>query len=173
MKTKATLIIGTACIAVFGCESKTYTEQDRVAVTTEMNSFVDSVESAVNATPVHDWSKMNTRFDSLESRAGKIYSDLEVEETEVEILEERYETAIENGKRSEENFKTTADMHMENLETWWESTTKDGNNTAATAAGELEQSTKESLEWLEANFEKLGDETKEKYNKFLDEMRKS
>ncbi len=173
MKIKSTLLIGAACIAVFACETNTYTEQDRITVTSDLNAFVDSVETAVNTSPVHDWSLIDSRYDSLESRSNRIYTDLQAEETELDLIETRYETAIENGKRSAENFEKTAEMHLQNIEKWWETTSKEPTATRAKTIQNIESTTKESLDWLEQNFEKLGDRSKEKYNKFLDEIGKS
>lgn len=173
MKIKSTLLIGTACIAVFACETNTYTEQDRITVTSDLNAFVDSVETAVNTSPVHDWSLIDSRYDSLESRSNRIYTDLKAEETELDLIETRYETAIENGKRSAENFEKTAEMHLQNIEKWWETTSKEPTATRAKTIQNIESTTKESLDWLEQNFEKLGDRSKEKYNRFLAEIGKS
>lgn len=173
MKIKTTLLIGTACIAVFACETNTYTEADRLTVTADLNAFVDSVETAISVGPVHNWSLIDSRYDSLESRSNRIYTDLEAEETELDIIENRYETAIDNGKRSAENFETTAQMHLSNVEKWWETTSKEPTATRASTIANIESTTKESLDWLEANFEKLGDESRKKYNTFITELGKS
>lgn len=173
MKIKSTLLIGTACIAVFACETKNYTEQDRLTATANLSAFVDSVETAVNASPVHDWSVIDSRYDSLESRSNKIYSDLKAEETELDILETRYETAIENGKRSAENFEKTADMHIQNIENWWETTSKAPSAKRAATIKNIESTTKESLDWLEANFDKLNENRRGKYTKVTTELGKS
>lgn len=173
MKIKSTLLIGTACIAMFSCETNTYTEQDRLTVTSDLNAFVDSVETAINASPVHDWSVIDSRYDSLESRSDKIYTDLKAEETELDIIENRYETAIDNGKRSAENFEKTAEMHLANVEKWWETTSKEPTATRAKTIQNIESTTKESLDWLEANFDRLGENSREKYNKVVNELGKS
>jgi hypothetical protein len=174
MKIKSSLlIIGTACIAVFACETNKYTEQDRIIATKNLNSFVDSVEMAVKASPMHDWSVIDSRFDSLESRADKVYKDLKTESTEVDLIETRYETAIENAKRTEENFQKTAEMHLQNVEKWWETTAKEPTATRAKTIANIESTTKESLDWLEKNFNNLKEESREKYNNFITEMGKN
>lgn len=170
MKIKSNLLIGSACIAMFACETTTYTEQDRLTVTSDLNAFVDSVETAINASPVHDWSVIDSRYDSLESRSNRIYADLKAEETELDVVETRYETAIENGKRSAENFEKTAEMHLANVEKWWETASKEPTATRAKTIENLESTTKESLDWLEANFDKLGETSREKYNKVVNEL---
>lgn len=158
---------------MFSCETSTYTEQDRLTVTSDLNAFVDSVETAINASPVHDWSVIDSRYDSLESRSDKIYTDLKAEETELDLIENRYETAIDNGKRSAENFEKTAEMHLENVEKWWETTSKEPTATRAKTIENIESNTKESLDWLEANFDKLGENSREKYNSIKNELGKS
>lgn len=155
---------------MFACETTTYTEQDRLTVTSDLNAFVDSVETAINASPVHDWSVIDSRYDSLESRSNRIYADLKAEETELDVVETRYETAIENGKRSAENFEKTAEMHLANVEKWWETASKEPTATRAKTIENLESTTKESLDWLEANFDKLGETSREKYNKVVNEL---
>lgn len=171
MKIKSTLLIGTACIAVFACETNTYTEQDRLTATANLNSFVDSVETSLKATPTHDWSVIDSRFDSLESRADKVYKDLKMESTEVELIENRYETAIENAKRTEENFQKTAEMHLQNVEKWWETTSKEPTALRKKTIANIEASTKESMNWLEANVNNLKENTREKYNKVVNELK--
>jgi hypothetical protein len=173
MKIKSALVIGTVCIAMFSCERSTYTEQDRLTVTSDLNAFVDSVEMAVDASPVHDWSVIDSRYDSLESRSDKIYTDLKAEKTELDLIENRYETATDNGKRSAENFEKTAEMHLENVEKWWETTSKEPTATRAKTIENIEASTKESFDWLEANFDKLSENSREKYNKIKNELGKS
>lgn len=172
MKTKATLIIGASALAMFSCDTKNYTEQDRVEVTTNLENYVDSVETAVQIIPVHNWSVIDERYDSLDSRAEKVYNDLKVENDNIEMLEERYETAIKNGKAEEENFERTADMHMKNVETWWDKTSADIEKGTKNTAEDLEEATQESMDWLEKNFDKLGDETKKKYEEITMKLHK-
>jgi len=172
MKIKSTLLIGTACIAVFACETNKYTEQDRLTATANLNAYVDSVETAISARPVHDWSIIDSRYDSLESRSNRIYSDLKAEKTELDILETRYETAIENGKRTAENFEQTAEMHLQNIEKWWETTSKEPTAKRKLTIKNIESTTKGSLDWLDANLNNLGEATRDKYNKVLVEIRK-
>jgi hypothetical protein len=90
----------------------------------------------------------------------------------LDIIENRYETAIDNGKRSAENFEKTAEMHLSNVEKWWETTSKEPTATRAKTIENIESTTKESLDWLEANFNNLKEESREKYSKFIDEMGK-
>ncbi|MFN3997253.1 hypothetical protein [Algoriphagus sp.] len=172
MKIKSTLIIGTACIAVFACQTNKYTEQDRVTATAALNSFVDSVETAIKVTPSHDWRTIDSRFDSLESRSIKVYSDLKAEKTEIEIIESRYATLIENGKRTEENFEKTAEMHLQNVEKWWATTAKEPTAKRKLTIQNIESTTKGSLDWLDENLNSLGESTRDKYNKMLVEIRK-
>ncbi|PZX54749.1 hypothetical protein [Algoriphagus chordae] len=172
MKTKATLLIGTAVLALESCETKNYTEEDRITVTTNLENYVDSVESAVQMVPVHNWSLIDERYDSLDSRAEKVYNDLKVEDDNLEMIEERYETAVKNGKAQAENFERTADMHMNNVETWWDKTTADVEKGTKNTAEDIEDATQESLDWLEKNFDKLSDDTKKKYEEVTMKLQK-
>lgn len=172
MKTKATLIIGAAVVAMYSCDTKNYTEQDRIQATENLENYVDSVESAVKIVPVHNWSVIDERYDSLDSRAEKVYNDLEVEDDNLEMIEERYETAVKNGKAEEDNFQRTADMHMKNMETWWDKTSADAENGAKNTATEIEDATQESMNWLETNFDKLSDDSKKKYEEMTMKLNK-
>ncbi|REG88644.1 hypothetical protein [Algoriphagus antarcticus] len=163
MKTKATLIIGAAVVAMYSCDTKNYTEQDRVEVTTNLENYVDSVENAVQMVPVHNWSMIDERYDSLDSRAEKVYNDLEVEDDNLEMIEERYELAVKNGKAEADNFDRTAKMHMENVETWWDKTSSDIEKGTKRTADDIEEATQESMTWLEQNFDNLSDDYKKKY----------
>jgi hypothetical protein len=165
MKTKATLIIGAAVatVALYSCETKNYTEADRVTATTNLENYVDSVENAIQVMPVHNWSVIDERYDSLESRAEKVYEDLNVEDDNLEMIEERYEVAVKNAKTEAENFERTAKMHMDNVDTWWGKTSADMKEGSKVIANDIEDATKESMDWLDKNFEKLSDDTKKKY----------
>lgn len=165
MKTKATLLIGAAVVSValYSCETKNYTEADRVTATTNLENYVDSVENAIPMMPMHNWSVIDERYDSLDSRAEKVYNDLEVEDDNLEMLEERYELAVTNGKAEAENFERTAEMHMENVNTWWGKTSADMKEGTKVIAADIEDATKESMDWLDQNFEKLSDDNKRKY----------
>ncbi|PZX50645.1 hypothetical protein LV84_03956 [Algoriphagus ratkowskyi] len=167
MKTKATLIIGAvvATVALYSCETKNYTEADRVQATKNLENYVDSVERAVKTVPVHNWSWIDERFDSLESRADKVYKDLDVEDDNLEMLEERYEVAIKNGKAEADNFERTAKMHMDNVDNWWGKTSTNMKDGTKVIAKDIETATKESMDWLDKNFDKLSDDTKRKYEK--------
>ncbi len=172
MKTKATLIIGASALAMFSCDTKNYTEQDRVEVTTNLENYVDSVETAIQMIPVHNWSVIDERYDSLDSRAEKVYNDLKVEDDNLDMIEERYETAVENGKAEAENFERTANMHMENVETWWDKTAADIEKGTKSTAEDIETATQESMDWLEKNFDKLSDDSKKKYEEITIKLNK-
>ena len=172
MKTQATLIIGTALLAMTSCDTKNYTEQDRVQVTTNLENYVDSVENAVKVVPVHNWSVIDERYDSLDSRAEKVYNDLKVEDDNLEMIEDRYETVVKNAKAESENFERTADMHMKNVESWWDKTSADVEKGTKNTADDIEDATQESLNWLEENFDRLGDETKKKYEEISMKLNK-
>lgn len=172
MKTKATLIIGASALAMFSCDTKNYTEQDRIQVTTNLENFVDSLETSIPMLPVHNWSVIDERYDSLDSRAEKVYSDLKVDDDNLEMIEERYETAIKNGKAEAENFERTANMHMNNMESWWNKTTADIEKGNKRTANDIEAATQESMDWLEKNFNKLSDDSKKKYEEISIKLRK-
>ncbi|MEB2785881.1 hypothetical protein [Algoriphagus persicinus] len=172
MKTKATLIIGAAVVAMYSCDTKNYTEADRVQATENLENYVDSVETAVKIMPVHNWSIIDERYDSLDSRAEKVYNDLKADDDNLEMIEERYETVVKNAKSEAENFERTANMHMGNVETWWEKMAENMESGTKTTTEELEESTQESMDWLEKNFDKLGDETKKKYEEITIKLNK-
>ncbi|MEB2777169.1 hypothetical protein SYJ56_17775 [Algoriphagus sp. D3-2-R+10] len=172
MKTKATLIIGAAVVAMYSCDTKNYTEADRLQATENLENYVDSVETAVKVMPVHNWSLIDERYDSLDSRAEKVYNDLEAEDDNLEMIEERYEIVVKNAKAEAENFERTANMHLENVETWWDKASENMESGAKNTTEEIEETTQESLDWLEQNFDKLGDETKKKYEEITLNLRK-
>lgn len=162
MKTKSTLLIGSVLIAVFACDTKQYDEQDKVEVTTNLENYVDSIETAVKIVPVHNWTAIDQKYDSLDNKAENVYKDLNADDQQIELIETRYETIVEKGKTDQEMFEETADMHMKNVETWWEKTTDDVEKGTENTIEDIEDATQESLDWLEKNFEKLSDESKKK-----------
>jgi len=172
MKTKATILIGAAVIAMYSCDTKNYTEADRVQVTTTLQNYVDSVDQAVKGVPVHNWDKIDERYDSLDSKAGKVYTDLQKDDTEIENLENRYETIIKNAKAESDNFERTAEMHMENVQNWWDQKSSEMEKGSKNTTEEIEAATQESMDWLTKNFDKLNDNTKKKYEEITMNLKK-
>ncbi len=172
MKLRATLIIGASTIALFSCERSKYQETDRVAATTNLEEFVDSVDMAVKAHPVHDWSQINSRYNQLESRADEVYKDLKYEEDGLDVIENRYETIVSTGKREQENFEETAEMHMKNVENWSKMKAENMKKGVKNASNDIEKAAMESMNWLEANMDKLGKDIRDNYSKIKIDLEK-
>ncbi|MBN7815968.1 hypothetical protein [Algoriphagus pacificus] len=172
MKTKSTLLIGAALVSVFACETKEYSEQDRIEVTSNLENYVDSLETAVKIVPVHNWTVIDEHYDSLDSKAEVIYKDLNADDEKIEMIENRYEMIVENGKNEQQIFEETADMHMKNVELWWEKTSEDIEKGTKNTLEDIEETTQESITWLEKNFEKLNKESKEKFEEIRIELEK-
>lgn len=165
MKIKLTLLAGASMLTIFSCESNKYSEVDQVKATSDLETYVDSVETVAQMRPLPDWSVIDKRFGQLESTAKEINKDLEVENTAVIALEERYQDAVADAKQEAENFDRSADLHMKNVEAWWDNKSKEMKTGTKIASIEIEASTKESLDWLTANFDNLSDDAKEKFTK--------
>ncbi len=165
MKTKLTLLAGASMLTIFSCDSNKYSEVDQVKATSDLETFVDSVETVAQMRPLPDWSITDKRFGELESTAKEINKDLGVEDIAVLSLEERYQDAVADAKQEAENFDRSADLHMKNVEAWWDNKSKEMKTGTKIASTEIEASTKESLDWLTANFENLSDDAKEKFTK--------
>jgi hypothetical protein len=165
MKTKLILLAGASMLTIFSCESNKYSDVDQVKATSDLETFVDSVETVAKMRPLPDWSITDKRFGELESTAKEINKDLGVEDTEVIALEERYQDAVDDAKQEAENFDRSADLHMKNVEAWWDNKSKEMKTGTKIASTEIEASTKESMDWLTANFDNLSDAAKEKFTK--------
>lgn len=165
MKTKLTLLAGASMLTIFSCESNKYSDVDQVKATSDLETFVDSVETAAQMRPLPDWSVTDKRFGKLESTAQEINKDLGVEDTGVIALKERYQDAVADAKQEAENFDRSADLHMKNVEAWWDNKSKEMKTGTKIASTEIETSTKESMDWLTANFDNLSDDAKEKFTK--------
>jgi len=162
MKTKSTLFIGAALFSVFACETKHYDEQDKIEVTANLEDYVDSIETAVKIVPVHNWTAIDQKYDSLDNNAEHVYKELNADDQQIELIETRYETIVKQGKTEQEMFEETAEIHMENLEAWWKKTTNDVEEGTEKTIEDMEDATQESLDWLEKNFDKLSTESKKK-----------
>jgi hypothetical protein len=165
MKIKIILLAGASMLTILSCESNKYSDVDQVKATSDLESFVDSVETVAQMRPLPDWSITDKRFDELKSTAKEINKDLEVEDTAVIALEERYQDAVADAKQEAENFDRSADLHMKNVEAWWDNKSKEMKTGTKIASNEIEASTKESMDWLTANFDNLSDASKEKFTK--------
>lgn len=165
MKTKLILIAGASMLTISSCETNKYSDVDQVKATSDLETFVDSVETVAQMRPLPDWSITDKRFDELESTAEEINKDLEVEDTAIIALEERYQDAVADAKQEAENFDRSADLHMKNVEAWWDNKSKEMKTGTKIASNEIEATTKESMDWLTANFDNLSDASKEKFTK--------
>ena len=152
-------------LTILSCESNKYSDVDQVKATSDLENFVDSVETVAQMRPLPDWSITDKRFDELKSTSKEINKDLEVEDTAVIALEERYQDAVADAKQEAENFDRSADLHMKNVEAWWDNKSKEMKTGTKIASNEIEASTKESMDWLTANFDNLSDASKEKFTK--------
>ncbi len=173
MKSKVILLIGASVIALFSCETNKYKETDRVIATTNLEDFIDSVDMAVKARPVHDWSVINTRYNQLDSRADEVYKDLKYQEDGLEVLENRYETIVSTGKREQENFEETTAMHMKNVENWSKMKAENLKKGVKNASNDIEKASMESMNWLETNMDKLEKNTQENYSKIKIDLEKN
>lgn len=165
MKTKLILLAGATMLTISSCETNKYSDVDQVKATSDLETFVDSVETVAQMRPLPDWSITDKRFDELESTAKEINKDLEVEDTAILALEERYQDAVADAKQEAENFDRSADLHMKNVEAWWDNKSKEMKTGTKIASNEIEATTKESMDWLTANFDNLSDASKEKFTK--------
>ncbi|MBN3519605.1 hypothetical protein JYB62_06275 [Algoriphagus lutimaris] len=172
MRTKSTLLISAALLSVFACETKQYNEQDKAEVTANLEDYVDSIETAVKIVPVHNWTAIDQKYDSLDSKAEIVYKDINADDQQIELIEIRYETIVEKGKTDQEMFEETADMHMKNLEAWWEKTSGKVEKGTENTVEEIEEASQESLNWLEKNFDKLSKESKKKVEEIRKELEK-
>lgn len=170
MKPRLFLLAGASILTVFSCESNQYNNEDQMKATSNLETFVDSVESEVKMRPLPDWSILDKRFTELESNAKEIYGDLGVEDTAVIALEERYKDAVADAKQEAENFDRSADLHVKNVEAWWDNKSEEMKTGSKIGSSEIEVTTKESMDWLTANFENLNEDAKEKFTKISTEL---
>lgn len=171
MKTKSILLIVASMFIISSCDTNKYSDVDLVKATSDLEIFVDSVETATKMRPLPDWSKTDKRFGELESNVKEINKDLGVEDTAVLALEERYQDAVANAKLEAENFDRSADLHMKNVEEWWDTKSKEMKKGTKIASTEIEGTTKESLDWLTENFDNLSDDAREKFTKIRTDIR--
>lgn len=172
MKTKSTLLIGAALVSVFACETREYSEQDRIEVTSNLENYVDSLETAVKIVSVHNWSVIDEHYDSLDSKAEVIYKDLNADDEKIEMIENRYEMIVEKGKNEQQIFEETADMHMKNVELWSAKTSENIEKGTKNTLDDIEETTQESISWLEQNFEKLSKKSQKKFEEIRVELEK-
>lgn len=165
MKASNFILIGGALAVAFACDNR----EDRLEARQEaLEDFVDSVETAVNRHDSHDWIVLDTRYNSL-------VRDLEMAELHLsedeggkrEELDRRYAEAKANdeSKTMDADVEAQAEVHLENVETWWERTKDNVEEGAENTMEDIEEATQESMAWLEQNFEKLGDDVQERYRR--------
>ncbi len=170
MKTKAILILAAGMIALYSCNSTNYTESDRLQAMNKLNNYVDSVETAVDLLPTHDWDKIENRYEVLEDSAELVYNELKIEDEMLILTEARFELIVAEGKKEEANFRETAEMHLKNVENWWNKTKGNVVDATKNTSEDIDEAAKQSRAWLEANFDKLKEETREQYGKLKSEF---
>ena len=167
-KTKATLI-GCSLLMIISCDPKEKSA-DKEILTSNLENYVDSIETAVRVNLEHNWNEIDRRYKNMKSEADKAY-DLSDDKSRLEQLESRYQEIIDSGKRNFDKIKNNSEMHMERLEKWWNNATVEAKTAAKNSGESLESGVKESMEWLEENFEKLGENIKTRYQKIKNELK--
>ncbi len=162
MKTTNLMIVGGALLMMISCDN-TARDNERKEAKDDLKSFVDSVDRVADERVDHNWTELDNKYNALEQRAEAAY--MNAEDTELGDLREiqaNYEEAKIEAKKKEVEMTETSSMHIERVETW-----REGRTTAATgttnAIDEMDDTIKESVDWLEDNFDKLGNDVKARY----------
>lgn len=162
MKTTSLMIVGGALMIMISCDN-TERDNERKEAKDNIESFVDSVETAATDKIGHNWTELDRRYKALEQRAETAYINAEDRDLEeLREIEADYEEAKIEGKKMEVEMTHTSEMHMESVETWREDRS---NASAENSANDMDDTIQESVDWLEDNFEKLGNDIRTRYER--------
>jgi hypothetical protein len=169
MNTTKLMIVGAALLMTISCDN-TQRDKERKEAKDNLKSFVDSVDRVADDRADHNWSELDRRYSQLEQRAETAY--INAEENDLEDLRKikaKYEEAKIEVKMKEVEMKEKSEMHISRLEAWRESRTADSTKNPTTGnkntSDDMDGTMKESVDWLEDNFEKLGNDMRVRYDR--------
>nr|MBI1229461.1 hypothetical protein [Cytophagales bacterium] len=167
MKTTNVMIVCGALLIMSSCDN-TARDNERNEAREELKSFVDSVESVADDRIDVDWTDLDRRYNTLEQRAENAYMDADdTQREELMAIEAEYEEIKVEAKNRIDEMNRTTEMHLERVEDWRENRT----TTTGNAYEEMDDTVQESVDWLEENFEQLGDEMRARYESIRAEVR--
>jgi hypothetical protein len=166
MKTTKLMIVGGALLMMISCDNNER-NNERNEAKDDLKSFVDSVDRVADERADHNWTELDRRYSALEQRAETAYIDADDKDLEdLREIKAKYEEAKIEGRKKEVEMTQTSEMHIERVESWRETR---GTTAAGTEnrnnSDDMDSTVKESVDWLEDNFEKLGNEIKTRYER--------
>lgn len=180
MKTTQFMLVGGAMFAFVACEESNSSERIYEERMDKLEDFVDSLETAVNRNDNHDWATIDSRYNRLTSEVKEAEAGVsDPDHDDWREITDQYDRIKQRAtQQSTTNIEAEAEAHLSNVETWWDHNNRvsaegnvnsrtEGNleDRAENTADDIEEAAEESLEWLEENFEQLGDNIKERYRK--------
>jgi hypothetical protein len=179
MKTTNLMIVGGALLLMMSCDNS---ERDnaRKEAKDDLKSFVDSVDRVADERADHNWTDLDRRYSALEQRAESAYMNAEDKDLEdLREIKAKYEEAKIEGKKKEVEMTEKSAMHISRVETWTESRTTSAAGTGTRTntpenrnnTDDMEDTVKESVDWLEDNFEQLGNDIRVRYERIRAEVR--
>ncbi|WP_373523036.1 hypothetical protein [Aquiflexum sp.] len=162
MKTTKMMIVSGALFMMISCDN-TERDNERKEAKDDLKSFVDSVDRVADERTDHNWTDLDRRYSNLEQRAETAYMNAEEEDLEdLREIQVKYEEAKIEGKKKEFEMNEKSEMHLSRVETWRESRTTSANRNTSE---DIDDTVKESIDWLEDNFEKLGNDIRARYER--------
>lgn len=179
MKTTKLMIMGGALLMMISCDNNER-DSERSQAKDNLEDFVDSVEKVADDRADHNWNELDRRYNSLEQRAEAAYVNADDKDRDdLRDIERRYEEAKVEGKKKEAEMNQKAEMHISRVESWREkrgTTAAAGNRNTANrntnTKDDMDNNTKESVDWLEDNFEKLGSDMRSRYERIRADVRR-
>lgn len=164
MKTTNLMIVGGALLMMISCDN-TARDNERNEAKDNLKSFVDSVDRVADERTDHNWTELDNRYNTLEQRAETAYMNAEDQDLEdLREIQAKYEEAKIEGMKKEVEMTQTSEMHIQRVESWRESRTVAGNANT-NSSDDMEGTVKESVDWLEDNFDNLKNDTRSRYER--------
>ncbi len=171
MKTTKLMIMSGALLMMISCDNNER-DNERKEAKDNLESFVDSVEKVADDRADHNWNELDRRYNSLEQRAETAYVNSDDKDREdLRKIEARYEEAKIEGKKKEVEMNQKAEMHIGRIESWRENRTTATANRNTNNRDDMDDTVKESVDWLEDNFEKLGNDMRARYERVRADVR--
>lgn len=168
MKTTNVMIVCGALLIMSSCDN-TARDNERNEAREELKSFVDSVETVADDQTDLNWTDLDRQYNTLEQRAENAYMDADdTQREELMAIEAEYEEIKVEAKTRTDEMNRTAQMHMERVEGWRENRT---TTTTGNVSEEMDDTVQESVDWLEENFEQMGDEMRTRYQSIRADVR--
>ncbi len=170
-KIKGFVLIGVVSLTVVGCTPENTEEKENAKK--ELSNFVDSVENVISDGSKDNWEMIESRYEQLDKNADQAFSNTADEmQEDLNRFKEKFANLKSKYKDDRASFNRKAEEQMANVNNWFRETGGKIGSAADQTSAEIESGVKESMNWLNENYDNLKESTQKKVDDYKARMNK-